>query len=143
MPERNLPAPATVADMCAQHAWRCAEDENTRQHLELAAETIRALMARCVNLARHREQTEPPTAEPASDSLVTVAWEFDVCEGEVLAGPDAVVAEINKDDADGVNEFRTLTLPCVTWFGADRDAVEVRALAGWLSQMADWLEGTR
>lgn len=143
MPERNLPAPSAVADMCAQTAWKTS-DENTRLALEYSADTIRALMARCVALARYREQSEPRPSEPASDPLATVAWEFDVAEGDVICGPDSAIAEINKDDDDdGVGEFRTLTLPCVTWFGHDRDAVEVRALAGWLAQMADWLEGVR
>jgi hypothetical protein len=144
MPERNLPAPAAVADMAAQAAWQSEGNENIRLVLEYSADTIRSLMARCVSLARHREQTEQAPSEPASDALATVAWEFDLAEGDILCGPDAALAELNKDDdTDGVGEFRTLTLPCVTWFGADRDAVEVRALAGWLTQMADWLEGTR
>lgn len=142
MAERSLPAPSAVADMCAQAAWK-TPDENTRQILEYGAETIRALMARCVVLARQRETTEP--AEPVEDTTpCTVAWEFDIAEGELIAGPDAALAELNTDEAaDGVVTFRTLTLPCVTWFGNDRDAVEVRAFAGWLTQMADWLEGTR
>lgn len=144
MPERNLPAPSAVADMAAQAAWQSAGNESLRLVLEYSADTIRALMARCVALARHREQSEPTPSEPASDPLATVAWEFDVCEGDVMAGPDSALAELNRDDAaDGVGEFRTLTIPCVTWFGHDRDAVEVRALAGWLAQMADWLEGVR
>jgi|688.fasta_scaffold504719_2 hypothetical protein len=140
MAERSLPAPSAVADMCAQTAWK-TPDENTRQILEYGAETIRALMARCVALARQKEPVERPAP---NDQLATVAWEFDVAEGDVICGPDSAIAEINKDDdADGVGEFRTLTIPCVTWFGNDRDAVELRALSGWLTQMADWLEGTR
>lgn len=137
----HLPAPSAVADMCAQHAWACAGDENTRRHLEIAAETIRALMARCVLLARVAELVE---VSERVDTLSTVAWEFDIAEGDVLSGPDSAVAELNRDDADdGVGEFRTLSLPSVTWFGGERDPVEVRAFGKWLTQMADWLEGTR
>jgi len=140
MAERSLPAPSAVADMLAQSAWQTS-DEDLRKRLEHGAETIRALMARCVALARQKEPVEKPVP---NDPLATVAWEFDVAEGDVICGPDSAIAEINRDDdEDGVGEFRTVTIPCVTWFGNDRDAVELRALSGWLTQMADWLEGTR
>lgn len=141
MPEKNLPAPAAVADMAAQAAWQSAHDENIRLVLEYSADTIRALMARCVALSQSLEQSELPSED---DHPTTVAWEFDLAEGEVLAGPDTAVAETNHDHApDGVGDFRTLTVPCVTWFGFDRDAVEVRAFARWLLQAANWLEGTK
>jgi len=130
--------------MCAQQAWQQANDENLRQVLEYGAETIRALMTRCVALARYHEQNEPDDKPPVGP-VGSVSWEFDIAEGDVMAGPDSALAEINRDETfePSVADFRTLTIPCAIWFGNDRDAVEVRAFAGWLTQMADWLEGTR
>lgn len=157
MPAENLPSPTLVADMCAQHAWRVADDESTRKHLEMAADTIRALMARCVALARSGENVGMAAAvadigqalsavESIDQTLSTVAWEYTFLEGDVQAGEVSALAEVNRDDqaaAGADDEFRSLTVPYVTWFGNDRDAVEVRAFAGWLTQMADWLEGMR
>lgn len=150
MPEpRELPAPAVVADLCAQEAWKHADNENTRKVLELAAETIRAVMRRCVSLAHKVETNEADDEVPKASIGSNVAWEFDLCEGDVMVGPDAALAELNNEDPTRpdfdaeLGPFRTLTVPMVAWYGNDADAVEVRAFGKWIIQMADWLEGTR
>jgi len=149
MPEpRELPAPAIVADLCAQEAWRQTANEDTRKVLELAADTIRAVMRRCVMLAHANELKEAETPETPGGSS-RVEWQFDIAEGDVLGGPDAALAELNNEDpsspdyAADLGPFRTLTVPLTAWYGNDSDAVEVRALGRWLVQMADWLEGTK
>ena len=150
MPEpRELPAPSIVADLCAQEAWKQAGNENTRKVLELAADTIRAVMRRCVTLARRNETEEAESPEPSEPGGCRVEWEFDLCEGEVLAGPEAALAELNNEDPASpdfdpeLGPFRTLTVPMTLWYGTESDAVEVRAFGKWLVQMADWLEGTK
>ena len=150
MPEpRELPAPAIVADLCAQEAWKQAANEDTRKVLELAAETIRAVMRRCVALAHQVETSEADEEVPRESIGSTVAWEFDLCEGDVMVGPEAALAELNNEDPQRedfdaeLGPFRTLTIPMTAWYGNESDAVEVRAFGKWLVQMADWLEGTR
>jgi len=146
---RELPAPSIVADLCAQEAWRQSANEDTRKVLELAAETIRAVMRRCVALAHQVETSEADDEVPKESIGSTVAWEFDLCEGDVMVGPDAALAELNNEDPQRpdfdakLGPFRTLTIPMTAWYGSDVDAVEVRAFGKWLVQMADWLEGTR
>jgi len=146
---RELPAPSIVAELCAQEAWRQAANEDTRKVLELAAETIRAVMRRCVALAHKVEVQEAEEPEPEEEISATVAWEFDLCEGDVMVGPDAALAELNNEDPQRpdfdaeLGPFRTLTIPMTAWYGNDADAVEVRAFGKWLVQIADWLEGTR
>ena len=146
---RELPAPSIVADLCAQEAWRQTANEDTRKVLELAAETIRAVMRRCVALAHQVETSEADDEVPKESIGSTVAWEFDLCEGDVMVGPDAALAELNNEDPSRpdfdaeLGPFRTLTIPMTAWYGNESDAVEVRAFGKWLVQMADWLEGTR
>ncbi|NBW18691.1 MAG: hypothetical protein EBR82_63035 [Caulobacteraceae bacterium] len=149
MPEpRELPAPAIVADLCAQEAWK-QENENTRRVLESAAETIRAVIRRCIALAHKVEIHEAEDQEPEESISSTIAWEFDIAEGDVMVGPCAALAELNNEDPQrpdfdpDLGPFRTLTVPMVAWYGNDADAVEVRAFGKWLVQMADWLEGAR
>jgi hypothetical protein len=146
---RELPAPAIVADLCAQEAWKQSANEDTRKVLELAAETIRAVMRRCVAIAHKVEIQEAEQPQPAESVASRVEWEFDIAEGDVMAGPVAAVAELNNEDpsspdyAADLGPFRTLTVPLTAWYGNDSDAVEVRALGRWLVQIADWLEGTK
>lgn len=54
----ELPAPAVVADLCAQRSWDDDVDDDTRVRLEFAADTIRLLMKRCVMLAGLFERLE-------------------------------------------------------------------------------------
>ena len=54
----ELPAPVVVADLCAQRAWDDSVDDDTRLRLEFAADTIRMLMNRCVELAGLFERLE-------------------------------------------------------------------------------------
>jgi|688.fasta_scaffold702895_2 hypothetical protein len=54
----ELPAPSVVADLCAQRAWDDHVDDDTRVRLEFAADTIRLLMKRCVELAGLFERLE-------------------------------------------------------------------------------------
>lgn len=54
----ELPPPYVVADLCAQAAWRDEVDDDTRLRLEFAADTIRALMRRCVRLSQTLERAE-------------------------------------------------------------------------------------
>jgi hypothetical protein len=54
----ELPAPSVVADLCAQRAWDDEVDDDTRVRLEFAADTIRLLMKRCVELAGLFERLE-------------------------------------------------------------------------------------
>jgi hypothetical protein len=54
----ELPAPSVVADLCAQRAWDDEVDDDTRLRLEFAADTIRLLMKRCVELAWFFERLE-------------------------------------------------------------------------------------
>jgi hypothetical protein len=54
----ELPAPSVVADLCAQRAWDDEVDDDTRVRLEFAADTIRLLMKRCVELATLFERLE-------------------------------------------------------------------------------------
>jgi hypothetical protein len=146
---RELPAPAIVADLCAQEAWKQSANEDIRKVLELAAETIRAVMRRCVAIAHKVEIQEAEQPQPAESVASRVEWEFDIAEGDVMAGPGAAIAELNNEDpsspdyAADLGPFRTLTVPLTAWYGNDSDAVEVRALGRWLVQIADWLEGTK
>lgn len=54
----KLPPPATVADMCAALAWDDDVCDHTRLALEMAADTIRALMGRVTANARQLELSE-------------------------------------------------------------------------------------
>jgi hypothetical protein len=54
----DLPAPKVVADMCAIQAWRDHVDDDSRILHEMAADTIRIMMRRCVALASKLELTE-------------------------------------------------------------------------------------
>jgi hypothetical protein len=54
----KLPAPSVLADMCAIQAWRDHIDDDSRLLLEMSADTIRLLMARCVRLAQQLERKE-------------------------------------------------------------------------------------
>lgn len=54
----ELPAPTVVAELCAQRAWDDEIDDDTRLRLEFAADTIRALMRRCVHLSQQLEHAE-------------------------------------------------------------------------------------
>ena len=54
----RLPPPATVADMCATMAWNDDIDDDARLALEMAADTIRALMGRVTANARQLELSE-------------------------------------------------------------------------------------
>ena len=54
----ELPAPSVVADLCAKRAWDDEVDDDTRVRLEFAADTIRLLMKRCVELAGLFERLE-------------------------------------------------------------------------------------
>ena len=54
----RLPPPIVVADTCAASCWRDEVDDESRLLLEMAADTIRALMKRCVHLAKQLEQAE-------------------------------------------------------------------------------------
>lgn len=54
----ELPSPTVVADLCAQRAWADDLDDDTRLRLEFAADTIRLLMKRCVDLAGLFERLE-------------------------------------------------------------------------------------
>jgi hypothetical protein len=146
---REIPPPAVVAELCDQESWKQSANEDTRKVLELAADTIRAVMRRCVALA-HRNETEEAEAPVPKEAIGSrVEWEFDLAEGDVMVGPDAALAETNNEDPTSqdydpeLGPFRTLTLPMVAWYGNDSDAVEVRALGRWLVQIADWLEGTK
>ena len=151
MPEqpRELPAPSIVADLCAQAAWRERGNEDTRKVLELAAETIRTVMRRCVALAHQNETSEADEELPGESIGSTVAWEFDLCVGDVMIGPSAALAELNNEDPEradfdaDLGPFRTLTVPMTAWYGNETDAVEVRAFGKWLVQIADWLEGMK
>jgi hypothetical protein len=151
---RELPAPSIVADLCAQAAWRQHANDDTRKVLELAADTIRSVMCRCVILARVNETSEaeelqPENPCPAAEVSSQVDWQFDIAEGDVMGGPDAALAELNNSDpgsldyAADLGPFRTLTVPLTSWYGNQADAVEVRAFGRWLVQIADWLEGTK
>lgn len=54
----KAPAPAIVADLCAQAAWLDAIDDDTRLRLEWAADTIRDLTSRLVRQAHKLETLE-------------------------------------------------------------------------------------
>ena len=54
----ELPAPMTVADMCALQAWMDHIDDDSRLLHEQAADTIRNLMRRCMKLAQVIERME-------------------------------------------------------------------------------------
>ena len=54
----KLPPPSVVADTCAASCWRDDVDDESRLLLEMAADTIRGLMGRCVRLAKRLEQAE-------------------------------------------------------------------------------------
>jgi hypothetical protein len=54
----RLPPAKIVADTCAVSCWRDDIDDESRLLLEMAADTIRQLMARCVVLAQHLERAE-------------------------------------------------------------------------------------
>ena len=54
----KLPPPATVADMCAALAWDDDVCDHTRLALEMASDTIRALMSRLTGQARVLELSE-------------------------------------------------------------------------------------
>jgi len=57
----KLPAPSVLADMCAIQAWKDHVDDDSRLLLEMSADTIRLLMARCVRLAQQLERKEART----------------------------------------------------------------------------------
>jgi hypothetical protein len=54
----TLPAPMVVADRAEQRAWDDDCDDVSRLVLEMAADTIRQLMTRCVTLAAAAERVE-------------------------------------------------------------------------------------
>ena len=54
----KLPPAAVVADTCATMAWNDEVDDDARLALEMAADTIRALMKRLGAQARVLELTE-------------------------------------------------------------------------------------
>lgn len=54
----TLPAPTVVADRAERRAWDDDCDDDSRLVLEMAADTIRALMARCVAVAAAAERVE-------------------------------------------------------------------------------------
>jgi len=54
----ELPAPMTVADMCALQAWMDHIDDDSRLLHEQSADTIRSLMRRCMKLAQVIERME-------------------------------------------------------------------------------------
>ena len=54
----ELPAPMTVADMCALQAWMDHVDDDSRLLHEQSADTIRSLMRRCMRLAQVIERME-------------------------------------------------------------------------------------
>lgn len=54
----DLPSPSVVADLCAMQAWHDHVDDHSRLLLEMSADTIRLLMARCVRLAHALERKE-------------------------------------------------------------------------------------
>ena len=62
MPLPELPAPATVANRCANRAWRDGLTDKDRYLLEAAADTIRLLMRRNYELARRSERHEADAA---------------------------------------------------------------------------------
>jgi len=54
----ELPAPDVLANLCAMQAWHDHVDDDSRLLLEMSADTIRILMARCVRLAQALERKE-------------------------------------------------------------------------------------
>jgi hypothetical protein len=54
----ELPGPSVVADLCALQAWKDEVDDESRLLLEMSADTIRLLMARCIKLAQALERKE-------------------------------------------------------------------------------------
>jgi hypothetical protein len=54
----ELPAPSSVANMCAAKAWCEDCDDQSRLLHEMSADTIRLLMKRCVHLAAQLERAE-------------------------------------------------------------------------------------
>lgn len=58
MPLPELPPPVTVANRCANRAWKDGLTDKDRFLLEAAADTIRALIKRNYELARQAERHE-------------------------------------------------------------------------------------
>jgi hypothetical protein len=54
----DLPPALTVADLCAQQAWENNIDDESRLRLEMAADTIRALHRRLMQISKTLETTE-------------------------------------------------------------------------------------
>jgi hypothetical protein len=61
----DLPPALTVADLCAQQAWENNIDDESRLRLEMAADTIRALHRRLMQIAKSLETTEAHATEMA------------------------------------------------------------------------------
>jgi hypothetical protein len=62
MPLPELPSPVKVANRCANRAWKEGLTDKDRYLLEAAADTIRLLMRRNVELARKAERHEADAA---------------------------------------------------------------------------------
>jgi hypothetical protein len=62
MPLPELPAPVKVANRCARRAWKENLTDKDRLLLEQAADTIRLLMLRNMQLARKAERHEADAA---------------------------------------------------------------------------------
>jgi hypothetical protein len=62
MPLPELPSPVKVANRCANRAWKEGLTDKDRYLLEAAADTIRLLMRRNVELARLAEHYEADAA---------------------------------------------------------------------------------
>ena len=58
MPLPELPPPVTVANRCANRAWKDGLTDKDRHLLEAAADTIRSLIRRNYRLARLAERHE-------------------------------------------------------------------------------------
>jgi hypothetical protein len=61
----DLPPALTVADLCAQQAWENDIDDESRLRLEMAADTIRALHRRLMQISKTLETTEAHATEMA------------------------------------------------------------------------------
>jgi hypothetical protein len=61
----DLPPALTVADMCAMQAWEHEIDDESRLRLEMAADTIRALHRRLMQISKTLETTEAHATEMA------------------------------------------------------------------------------
>jgi hypothetical protein len=61
----DLPPALTVADLCAQQAWEHEIDDESRLRLEMAADTIRLLHRRLMQISKSLETTEAHATEMA------------------------------------------------------------------------------